>query len=292
VETFCIFARREGYSLHNNNHHKSYHFCSLASCIVMNKEPLILEKTQESNEESRLSWLVGFLDVITAPQELALRRVERPARIIVMAALLLTFASTFVQYLYSVNDGIRGQMFTMQAQGLEKMARKQGMAEGQIEEQMDKLKQQQEFSLPKTLGVSLIFTLLSVFLYGFLFWILQRLFNSEPPPATVIIALANYAASIALLGYVVTALMQYAANSIATSPSPTLFINAVESPYLLQFLGRINPFTIWEYLVSGLVVARHVGMSRTQGFAIGATALVITLMFTGGFAWVMSSFMG
>jgi hypothetical protein len=256
----------------------------------MSEEQQIFEK--EEPEESRLSWLSGFLDIITAPGELALRRVAYPARVIVMAALLLTFASTFVQYLYSVNDNIRQQMFTMQARGFEKMAKKQGMAEGQIDEQMDKLKKQQDFSLPKTLGVSLIFTLLSVFIYGFLFWILQRLFNSEPPPAAVIIALANYTASIALLGYVVTGLMQFAANSIAASPSPTLFIDAAESPYLLQFLGRINPFTIWEYIIAGIVIAKHVGMSRTQGIGIGATALAITLMLTGGFAWAMSSFMG
>lgn len=242
-------------------------------------------------EESRLTWLSGFLDIITAPGELALRHVTRPAQVIVMAALLITFAFTFVQYLYSVNDGIRGQMFTMQAQGFEKMAKKQGMADGQIEEQMDKFKEQLEFSLPKTLGVSLIFTLISVFLYGFLFWVLQRLFNSEPPPVLVIVALANYTASIAALGYVLTGLMQFAANSISASPSPTLFINATDSPYLLQFLGRINPFTIWEYVIAGIVVAKHVGMSRGQGIGIGVTALAITLMLFGGFAWATSSFM-
>jgi hypothetical protein len=86
--------------------------------------------------------------------------------------------------------------------------------------------------------------------------------------------------------------MQFAANSIAASPSPTLFIDAAESPYLLQFLGRINPFTIWEYIIAGIVIAKHVGMSRTQGIGIGATALAITLMLTGCFAWAMSSFMG
>lgn len=255
----------------------------------MNEEQL--SPTSET-EESPLAWLSGFLDIITAPEELAARHVLYPARVIVLAALLLTFASTFVQFLYSRNDSIRQQMFTMQAQGFEKMAHKQGLAEGKIEEQLDAIRKQQEFSLPRTLGVSLIFTLLSVVIYGFLFWVLQRLFNSEPPPISVIIALANYTASITIIGYVITAFMQYAANSIATSPSPALFINAAENPYLLQFLGRINPFTIWEYLVAGIVVARHVGMSRGQGLGIGATALAIMLMLTGGFAWAMASFMG
>jgi hypothetical protein len=71
-----------------------------------------------------------------------------------------------------------------------------------------------------------------------------------------------------------------------------LFINATEDPYLLQFLGRLNPFTIWEYIVVGIVVARHIGLSRAQGIGIGGTALGITLIITGGFAWAMSALMG
>jgi hypothetical protein len=248
---------------------------------------------EAANEENfSVSWLQGFLDIITAPEELASRLITHPARIVIFAALLLTFASTGVQYLYSINDGISRQMYEMQARGLEKMAEKQGVSEAQIEEQLEKIREQQAFSLPRTLGVSLIFTLLTVFLFGFLYWILQRLFNSEPPPVMVIVALANYGASIACLGALVTALMQFAGNSIGFAPSPTLFINATEDPYLLQFLGRLNPFTIWEYIVVGIVVARHVGLSRAQGIGIGGTALGITLIITGGFAWAMSALMG
>lgn len=258
----------------------------------MSEEQFTSIPQDSANEPEATNWLSGFIDILTAPSELALRRVVYPARVIVFSALLITFAATLVQFLYSRNDTIRNQMFAMQARGLEKMAEKQGVSEKQVEEQLDQLRKQQEFSLPKTLGVSLVFTLLSAFLYGLLFWVLQRLFNSEPPPVSIIIALANYTASIAVIGTLITAFMQYGANSIATSPSPTLFINAEESPYLLQFLGRINPFTIWEYLVAGFVVARHVGMSKTQGFAIGATALIITLMLTGGFAYAMSSLVG
>ena len=246
----------------------------------------------ENGSASGASWLQGFLDIITAPEELAPRLITHPARVVIFAALLLTFVSTGVQYLYSINDGIRREMYEMQASGLVKMAEKQGVAEAQIEEQLEKIREQQNFSLPRTLGVSLIFTLLTVFLFGFLYWILQRLFNSEPPPAMVIVALANYGASIACLGALVTALMQFFGNSIGSSPSPTLFINAAEDPYLLQFLGRLNPFTVWEYIVVGIVVARHVGLSRGQGIGVGATALGITLIITGGFAWAMSALMG
>ncbi|MCS6809518.1 MAG: hypothetical protein RML40_11460 [Bacteroidota bacterium] len=237
-------------------------------------------------------WIIGFIDIIAAPKELALRHVVYPARVIVFAVLLITAASTLVQFMYSRNSAIQEQMYQMQARSFERMAQKQGVSEAQIDEQLDRLRKELEFSLPKTLGISLIFTFLTVFVYGMLFWVLQRLFNSEAPPVSVIIALVNYTASIEVIGSVVIGLMQYFANSIAVSISPALLIDASDNPYLLQFLARINPFTIWEYLVAGFVVGLHVGMSRVQGLSIGAAALLLSLMFTGGFTYAMSRIMG
>jgi Yip1 domain len=249
-------------------------------------------QSQEKLHDDGKSWLAGFVDVLTAPETLALRRVTNPGRVIALAALLITFASVGVQYLYSVNDGIRGQMYTMQAKSVEKIARKQGVSDAQIEQQLDAIRERQTFSFVQTLGVSLIFAMLGVFLFGLLFWIMQRLFNSEPPPVAVIIGLVNYTASIAVLGAVLMAFMQFAANSITASPSPAFFVNAVENPYLMQFLSRINPFSIWEYVVAGILTARHVGMSRTHGIAIGATAFAIVLIITGGFGLFMANMFG
>ena len=254
--------------------------------------PESLGNTDAPNEQADgtndNSWLAGFLDIITAPEELATRYVRSPGRVIAFASLLLTFVSVGATYLYSLNDGISSQMYSMQAQTVEKIMRKQGVAEGQIEQELEKVRERLEFSLVRTLGVSIIFVMISMFLYGFLFWILQRLFNSEPPPALAIIGLVNYGASIAALGILVNCLIQFATNSMFISLSPTAFIDLSDNPAMVQFYGRINPFTFWEYIVAGIVTARHVGMSRKQGIGIGVTALVIVLMFTGAFAWASS----
>jgi hypothetical protein len=244
------------------------------------------------NGNAENSWISGFIDIITAPEELAMRYVRFPGRIIALASLLLTFVSVGATYLYSINDGISAQMYTMQAQTVERIMRKQGVAEGQIEQELDKIKKQLEFSLVRTLGVSIIFVMISMFLYGLLFWILQRLFNSEPPPTLAIIGLVNYTASIAALGIVVNCLIQFATNSMFNSLSPTAFLDVSGNAAMVQFWGRVNPFTFWEYIVAGIVTARHVGMSRTQGIGIGVTGLVIVLMFTGVFAWASSSLFG
>jgi hypothetical protein len=257
--------------------------------------PINLSKAKgvgnEPHDEHK-HWFSGFVDVLTAPETLAVRRVESPGKVIALAALLITFAAVGVQYLYSINDGIRGQMFTMQAKSIEKIAKKQGLTDSQIEEQLEQIRERQKFSFVQTLGVSLIFKLLGVFLFGMLFWIMQRLFNSEPPPVVVIIALVNYTASIAVVGSLVMGCMQFAANSISASPSPALFVNAEDSPYLMEFLSRLNPFTVWEYVVAGILTAKHIGMSRTHGIAIGATSFGIVLIITGGFGLFMSKMLG
>ncbi len=249
-----------------------------------------LETESSANEQT--SWLQGFADIIMQPEELATRLVQYPGRIIAFASLLLTFISVGASYLYSVNDGISGQMYKMQAQTVERIMRKQGVAEGQIEQELEKVRERLEFSFVRTLGISIIFVMISMFLFGLLFWILQRLFNSEPPPVLAIIGLTNYGASIASIGILVGCMIQFAGNSMFLSLSPAAFMDLSENPAMLQFYGRINPFTIWEYIVVGIVTARHVGMSRTQGIGIGATALVIVLMFTGIFAWASSKLVG
>jgi hypothetical protein len=249
---------------------------------------------ESSEDTDQNGWLAGFVDILTVPEELALRLVRYPARIIAFASLLITFVSVGATYLYSINGGISEQMYRMQAETVERVMRKQGVADGQIEKELDNIRERLAFSFVRTMGISIIYVMISLFLFGFLFWILQRLFNSEPPPVLVIIGLANYGAAISSIGIIVTCLIQFATNSVMTSLSPTVFMSLenMSNPAMVQFWARVNPFTIWEYLVVGIVVARHVGMSRVQGIGIGATALVIVLSFTGAFAWMSGKLIG
>jgi hypothetical protein len=260
-----------------------------------NLHPNIEPKAESSDgDDNPNSWLAGFVDILTDPTALALRLVRFPARIIAFASLLITFVSVGASYVYSTNGGISEQMYKMQAETVERVMRKQGVADGQIEQELDKIRERLQFSFVRTMGISIIYVMISLFLFGFLFWMLQRLFNSEPPPVLIVIGLANYGASISALGIIATCLMQFASNSLMISLSPTAFMSLenMTNPAMVQFWARLNPFTIWEYVVVGIVVARHVGMSRTQGIGIGATALVIVLSFTGAFAWMSGKLVG
>ncbi len=244
--------------------------------------------THESTEPTA-SWLQGFVDILSAPEDLAGRMVTYPARVIVFSLLLFAFSSVAVQYLYSLNDAIGQQMFSMQSSRLEEMAKKMRWSDNQLEEQLDNIRAALKFSFVKNLGIGIPITLVSTFLFGGMFWILQRLFNAEPPPLVIIVALASYGMSITVVGMIATGLMQFAGNSLVVAPSAAFLAQPInDHPLLFQFLSGLTLFTVWEYLAVGVVVARHVRMSRTQGLAFGATALIIRSIVFGGVPWIIS----
>ncbi len=257
----------------------------------MNEQELTPESSNADSAElqetpSNTPWLQGFVDIITNPEDLALRVVQSPARTIVCAILLFAFSMVIIQYLQAANDGIRQQNFTLQSQFIEKRMVKAGLTENQIEEQMDKVREGLNFSFVRALGIGIPFGLISVFIFGTMFWILQRLFNSEPPPAFAIIALVSYGTSITALGILLTGLMQYAGNSLYMSPTLAFLAQPIaEHPLLYQFLVGISIFTLWEYAVVGIVVARHVGMSRNQGLAFATAALTFRCLVLGLIPW-------
>jgi hypothetical protein len=243
-------------------------------------QPPIESSTNEpATEESRYAWLQGFVDIITAPEDLARRLVRSPGRVVAFAVLLYTFVGVGVQYLHSINDGIRGEMYTMQAASIEKIAAKQGLKDSQVDEMLENTKKNLDFSATRNIAIMFPFAFLGVVLIGWLFWLVQRLFNSEPPPAFAIIGLAAYGTSISALGAVLSGLMQFAGNSLVVAPTLAfLALPIQDNAGVFQFLSTFSLFTVWEYLVVGIVVARHVGMSRNQGLTFGGAVLAIRLL--------------
>jgi hypothetical protein len=242
-------------------------------------KPQIEPTADEPKVESRFGWLQGFVDIITAPDELAMRLVRSSGRVVAFAVLLYTFVGVGVQYLHSINDGIRGEMYSMQAASIEKIAAKQGLKDSQVDEMLEDMKKNLDFSAVRNFAIMFPLAFLGVVLIGWLFWLMQRLFNAEPPPAFAIIGLAAYGTSITALGLLLGGLMQFAGNSLAVAPTLAFIARPIQdNAGLFQFLSSFSLFTVWEYLVVGIVVARHVGMSRNHGLAFGGAVLALRLL--------------
>lgn len=267
----------------------------------MNEESLVPEQgnipqepiAENQEPETHYSWLRGFIDIITDPAELALRRVMYPVKIISFAILLYALAGVGITYLQLSNEVLREQRTALTEKPMVQRMQKMNVPESKIEEQVEVLRENMKFSFVRTLGISVVIGVLAIFILGSIFWILQRLFNPEPPPFSVIVSLYAYSASLTVLGALLTGLLQYAGNSLVIAPNLSFLATPMsENPNLFQFLEPITLFTVWEYIVVGWIVARHVGMSGQKGIMFGVTAFLIRCCILGGGLYMVSQIFG
>lgn len=249
--------------------------------------------SEHQQSAGQYSWLRGFVDIITDPEELASRRVLYPVKVISFAILLYALAGVGITYLQLSNDVLREQRTIMVVKPMESRLQRAGVPESKIEEQVEALRDNMQFQFVRTLGISVVSGVIAIFVLGSIFWILQRLFNPEPPPFSVIVSLYSYSTSLTFLGYMITGLLQYAGNSLVMAPNLSfLAMPMAEHANVFQFLEALTIFTIWEYIVVGWVVGRHIGMSRQKGMMIGATALLIRCCILGGGVYMVTALFG
>lgn len=248
------------------------------------------EPEDQDSEES--SWMAGFVDIITAPQELALRRVEHPMRPFFFATLLSTLAVVIVSFLMSSNDILRQQLYDLQWRPTEKILRAKNVPDSKIEEIAEDMRKGGDFSAVRAIGGGFAKSLISISLMGAFLWIMIRLFQSEPPPTSVIIGLASYGTTISAVGTVLMCLGQFAMNSLYAVPAPAALIDAAEHGALYLSASMFNVFSIWEYLVVGMVCGLHARLSAKQGLMYGFILLCINAGLIGGFTWMWGKIMG
>ncbi len=250
----------------------------------------IMDSSDQDQEES--SWLSGFVDIITSPQELALRRVEHPMRPFFFATLLSTLAVVVVSFLISSNDILRQQIYELQWRPTEKVLRAKNVPESKIEEISEDMKKGGDFSIVRAIGGGFAKSLISIALMGLFLWVMIRLFQSEPPPTSVIIGLTSYGTTISAVGTILMCLGQFFMNTIHAVPSPAAFIDATEHGALYLSASMFNVFSIWEYLVVGMVCGIHARLTAKQGIIYGFVILLLNAILVGGFTWMWGKIMG
>jgi hypothetical protein len=247
---------------------------------------------EQIHESSESSWIAGFTDIIIAPQELAVRRIDHPMRPFFFATLLSTLAVVIVSFLMSSNDILRQQLYDLQWSPTEKVLRAKGVPDSKIEEISDEMRKGLDFSLIRAIGGGFARSLVSISLMGVLLWVMIRLFQSEPPPTSVIIGMASYGTTISALGTVLMCLGQFSMNNLHAVPSPSAFINAQEHSALYLAGSMFNVFSVWEYLVVGMVCGLHARLSARQGMIYGFILLCLNASIVGGFTWMWGKIMG
>lgn len=245
-------------------------------------------RREDEGSDGQHSWIRGFIDIFSDIGAAAHIYLPKPFKAIAFAVAIFSIAIIASEYVRFENVVLVDQLIEQRTQIIYDLVESGAIAESQVDDLVDKVQAQIETSRNFTPGVALLFAVFHVVYFGIVFWILQRLFNADSPPWSVIAAVASYGMSIAAVGVVVSALMQSAAGSIYVTPSLTLVIDTTDDFRLYDFLTRLDLFTIWEFLAVGVVVARHVGFTTQRGLLFGAAALCISAAFLAAVSFIPS----
>lgn len=198
----------------------------------------------------------------------------------IMFGILLWLAATLVSetIMYS-NPALVRQQVVMSENDARALGRAGHSSDEEIEQQIEQNRPKTGESIPwyfsATRAVFYGFT--SVFLIGFIFWFLQRLFNAEPPSVLSIVAIVAFGFSIDSIDALVRAVLMVTTGSVFATPSLAFLVAPANTALGLihTFLSKLNIFTVWEYLALGLAVASRVQMPRKFGFLFGTMAFLI-----------------
>ncbi len=244
----------------------------------MNKE-YFEEENVETVPTSRYAWLQGFRDIFFSPMKVGSLAVANPVRVLVVAVLLWALVTTASEYVRASHSGLVHQNNVMEENDLRAIGRYARMDDDKINEQIRDLREKKAgntFQLPGTLAWSVVFAFISLAVLTVVYWILVRLFNSEPPSFTSLLAIVSYGNAIASVGLIVVVLCQYLSGSIFISPSLAFLAASANGAQTVvhTLLSKLNIFTLWEYLVVGIAIAVHSRMSKKVGIVFGSVAFL------------------
>ncbi|MBS1536419.1 MAG: YIP1 family protein [Bacteroidetes bacterium] len=252
-----------------------------------NLTPVEHEVTENEAEES-VSIFSGFIDMFTSPWEVGKRTISSALKVLLLAILLETIVIAGISYFYSASPGVRQEMFQMQTQVIDKMAKGPNFPKEKLPEMYAEIEKGLNFNPTKSIGIGLLTTALSIFGLGILFWICHRIFTAEPIKFMHLVGLVSYGAAISALGNLLTGLIQFFGDSMLMAPNLG-FLVGVGDAGMFGVLSRVNIFTLWYYAAVGTAIASAAGLSNKQGYTIGGIAYGFLFLVTFGFMKLIST---
>lgn len=232
-----------------------------------------MNQVEESNpvveENKSLSWLGGFVQIITQPSDLNALHGANVMKVSVAAILLIAFSHTISAYFTWINLELRQQsifiidyVHRLTATKVPEMGNTFGFTN----------------ELVNSMIQSGIFKLL---LISLLFNTLHRILTSEPLKFIAVMAICAYSMSIVSLGKVATMLLQYSTNSINSLFSLAGFVSAQEHYFQFVFLSPIDVFFVWQFVAIGTAIASFTLMPTSKKVLLISSALLLTITIFG-----------
>jgi hypothetical protein len=245
----------------------------------MNETAFSAVEPNSDNQSSKHQWLRGFIKILYAPVEVGQMSIPSPIRPILFGVLIWVVAALASEAIMSTNPVLVQQQTVMAENDVRALGRAGRIDEETLDRQIEENRPKTKQSIPWSLSIarSVLYGFISVFGVGILFWVLQRLFNAEPPSVLSIVTIVAYGFSIDGIDAIARAIMMTATGSVFATPSLAFLVAPYTTALSLVYtlLSKLNIFTMWEYLVLGLAVAAHVKMPRKFGFLFGIAAFII-----------------
>jgi hypothetical protein len=242
-------------------------------------------------EEAELNHSDKLIGVLSEPKSMFEKASHFKPRTIdwLLPVLLLFLAAAITNIIMMSNPEIR---MTVQEKQVEQMRKnfdeavqKGQMSREQADEQINKI---QDNMKNIGMGVTVVITILSVFIMGFILFFLMAaiyfifmrfIFRDEGNFTSVLVA-SGMVSYITIIQLIVAAILAMAFGRIIGDTSLAAFLNTDRMSYLGWFLAKIDPFSIWAYIVLSIGLAK---MSRSNSTG-KYFAVVFGVWLIGGFA--------
>ena len=231
------------------------------------------------------SALTRMSNVFAAPSELFSEVAAAPPQTTswLLPLLVVVIISIFSSYAIYNNADLRQQIFAMQQKGMQK-----SVAEGKMtQEQFDTATDRMENSGPVmfiVIGSFIgIFPAVFVLFIGTLaVWLIVKLGLKSPAPYSKLLETYGLTQWIGVLGGIVTIILINVMNSMTATPSAGLFLGESFDMFNKghKLLGSLNVFTLWQFGVFGIGIAKVAGKSVGTGMLVsyGVWAVGILLV--------------
>ncbi len=132
------------------------------------------------------------------------------------------------------------------------------------------------------LGNNLLVLVLSLIISSGVYMLLARFLTSETYTFSMAMVCVSATTSIFIIGTVVTAAIHIASDSMRYGIHAGAAVDPLASPFLFLWLQRIDAFSFWQAMATGVGLTTWVGLDRRYGYVVGAVVwLTVLLVFFG-----------
>lgn len=244
----------------------------------MNTENPMHPSDPVENNEPELSHSDKMVGVFTEPSATFEQAAKFPPRTVdwllpMFIIFLLVAASNIIlmnndQIAYEVKEKQREKM----EEGFSEAVKEGRMTQQEAEDQMNEMEKRMDVRSPFAIVITFVSTLVGGFIFFFLMVLVYYLFSrfvlkgdGNYSSALVSLGLPAY---ITIIQVVLAAVISFTLGRLVNDTSAAALMNADRSTLLGWFLAKIDPISIWSYIVVGIGLAKMFKSSDTRKYII------------------------